>query len=92
MHGVVVIPLSSPDKAVFFKDFYYLSGYFITVGEWYIFVFTTTIPLPIVRQIEVDVDGYAVAMHTEAVGAADKSPHKRPRRIIDVFEQFGMAF
>ena len=40
VHGVVVIPLSAPDKAVFFKDFYYLSGYLIAVGEWYIFFFT----------------------------------------------------
>jgi len=68
MHGIVVIPLSAPDEAMFFKDFDDVYGYLVVVS------IGSFVPSPVGRVFDIDIDGCTKRVDGEATGACDLSP------------------
>ena len=70
MHRVVVIPLSAPDKAIFFKYLYDLQGDLIAV------LVSSFAPAPVGRVFDADINSSTVGVDGETVGTCDFSPFK----------------
>ena len=78
MHGVEVVPLAPPDKALSLKDVYDLFGETIAIHVAPRF-FVRLRPVPIVGVLHTQVDGDGKAVHALTLGPFHMSPIEGPR-------------
>ena len=71
VHGVEVVPLTSPDEAVAFEDFDHFVRDAISVNERFAGPLR---PAPIVGVFDIDIDGHGECMGTQTMRSFDPSP------------------
>ena len=87
MHGVVVVPLSAPDKAMCLKNLDDLQGDLIAIGDR--LAVRKVIPAPVVGVPGIDIDSDAEAVHAGAIGPGNDAPAEGAGRIVQILMEMG---
>ena len=74
MHGVVVVPASAPDKAVFLEYLHYLQEHGVAVLDVVALGGAFVVPTPVAGFPHADVDGKGEAVRTEPLCAGHDAP------------------
>ena len=87
MHGIIMVPLAAPDKAILFKNINDNLRDTVLIFNYCVLCGAFAGPLPVVRIGGVDVYRHAETVHTVAVGAVNFTPIKCAANVDDIFLQ-----